>query len=244
MHRFFVEPPCAVGAVVALPAEEAQHAFRVLRLAPGEAIELIAEGRGFAAELTCCDKQGAQARITAERSSREPDVRVTLCMGLCKADKMELIIQKATELGVYAIQPLALSRCVMKVDKHDPRITDRWPRIAREAVKQCARTHTPRILPPATIAQLGALWAAQQAVLVPWECAKEGSLPRALAEKPTDIALVIGPEGGIAADEMAELSAFGGVPVTLGPRILRAETAAIAATAAIMALTGAWEGGA
>ncbi len=244
MHRFFVESPCAVNGEVALPAEEAQHAYRVLRLTPGETVELIADGRLFAAELTRCDKQGAAARVKAELPSREPNVRVTLCVGLCKADKMELIIQKATELGVHAIQPLALIRCVMKIGGDDSRVTDRWPRIAREAVKQCGRAHTPRILPPATIGQLRAFWAAQQAVLVPWECAREGSLRYALSGQPTDIALVIGPEGGICADEMDELASFGGVPVTLGPRILRAETAAIAATAAVMALCGAWEAGA
>lgn len=242
MHRFFVEEAGAVGAEIALPPDEARHAGQVLRLAAGETVELLGAGRIWAATLARCDKSGVIARVTAELPSREPRLRVTLCQGLAKADKMEWIIQKATELGVHAIQPLAMRRCVMQVGRADARVAERWPRIAKEAAKQCGRAEAPQVLPPAPVARLGALWAAQQKIIVPWEevPAGQGSLAEALADGITTVALVIGPEGGIDPAEIAELRGLGAAPVTLGPRILRTETAAVAALAAIMALAGEW----
>ena len=246
MHRFFVEGQCRVGAEVALLPEEARHAAQVLRLMPGEAVELL-DGRGvFAGALASVEKDGVRAAVSARLPDREPRIRVTLFQGLAKGDKMERIVQKCTELGMHALQPLEMARCVQRLDaKRAEAQRERWQRIAREAAKQCGRAWTPPVHPPMGFGDpaLAGRWAEQQLLIVPWEEAEGGSLRGLLCDAagesgPSRIGLVIGPEGGIAEGEIARLHGLGGKMVTLGPRILRTETAGMAALAAIMALSG------
>ena len=236
---------------VRLAPEEARHALRVLRLAPGAAVVLLDGRTAYAAVLTRLEGEAVWARVEQPLPDCEPTVRITLCQGLAKADKMEWIIQKCTELGVHAIQPLRLARCVTRVEAGDARILERWPRIAREAAKQCGRARVPAIAAPATIASLKTLWAAQHRIVVPWEAEDESgkglrwALDTPMRETagagPQHIALVIGPEGGITGEEVAQLRALGAQTVTLGPRILRTETAGMAALAALLALLGEME---
>ena len=239
------------GGEARLSPEEAQHALRVLRLAPGDAVELLDGREAYAGTLTRVERQAVWARVGERLPSRETAVRVTLCQGLAKADKMDWIVQKCTELGVYGFQPLRMARCVTRMAADDPRVLERWPRIAREAAKQCGRARVPGIAAPAAVDALDALWARQHRILVPWEgehtCdlrraldepARAGSPEAALDGRGEHIALVIGPEGGIAEEEVAQLCALGARTVTLGPRILRTETAGMAALAALLALRG------
>ncbi|MDR3050534.1 MAG: 16S rRNA (uracil(1498)-N(3))-methyltransferase [Oscillospiraceae bacterium] len=239
MHRFFAAQPCEIGREVALPQDEAQHAARVLRLAPGQAVELLDGQARWAAALTQVSPQGARAIVRALLADGEPRLRLTLCQGLVKGDKMDWIVQKCTELGVHAVQPVRMRRCVAQ--DGGGRALERWQRIAREAAKQCGRARVPGILPPVDWGGLALLLAQQDVALVPWEGATTGSLARALDETPARLALVIGPEGGMAEEEMAALTARGARTVTLGPRILRAETAAVAAVAAVMTICGDME---
>lgn len=246
MRRFFVEEPVRVGEVCPLLPEEARHAAQVLRLSPGDPVEIIDGQRLYAAKLTRVEKQCVHAQVLAELPNREPNLRVTLFQALPKGDKMESILQKCTELGVHAVQPLEMARCVARWNgKKAVEVQSRWQRIAREAAKQCGRARVPTVLLPAPPEALQPLWSEQQRILVPWEAAQGTSLRAALTDAQAAairrIGLVIGPEGGITEAEIAQLQALGARPVTLGPRILRTETAGMAALAAIMALCGELE---
>ena len=242
MHRFYAEGYIENG-MASLSAEDARHALRVLRMQPGDALELIAEPGRYLATIKTIDEGGVCVRVERELRSTEAATRLTLYQGLPKADKMEWIAQKATELGVYAVQPVAMARSVVKLDARDgAKKAERWQKIAREAVKQCARVRAPQIEAPRKLAQLEAEFAGLDALIVPWEDARDGSLADGLAPlkgKPgARIGLLIGPEGGIDPEEAQWLAERGAKLVTLGPRILRTETAAICAAAIIMALRG------
>jgi len=244
MHRFFVDGSCRVGEEAVLPPEEAHHAALVLRLMPGEAVELL-DGQGlYAATLSVVDKHQARATVSARLPDREPKVRVTLFQGLAKGDKFDDIVQKCTELGVHAVQPLEMARCVVRLDpKRAEAQRQRWQRIAREATKQCGRAWVPKIHAPMKLDDptLAERWAQQQLLIVPWEEADSGSLRDILAGEWLCVGLVIGPEGGIAESEIARLRELGAQIATLGPRLLRTETAGMAALAAIMTLGGEME---
>ncbi|MCL2810534.1 MAG: 16S rRNA (uracil(1498)-N(3))-methyltransferase [Clostridia bacterium] len=240
MHRFFVDDPCRVGEESVLPPTEAHHAALVLRLMPGETVELL-DGQGvYAATLSMVGKHQVRAVVSARLPDREPRVRVTLFQGLAKGDKFDSIVQKCTELGVHAVQPLEMLRCVVRLDaKRTSAQCQRWQRIAREATKQCGRAWVPQIQGPIKLDD--SIFAEQQLIIVPWEDAEDGSLGEVLAGKPSCIGLVIGPEGGITEDEVGRLRGLGAKIVTLGPRVLRTETAGMAALAAILALCGEME---
>ncbi len=242
-HRFYAEEEASCPACFLLSPEDTRHALRVLRLREGDGIELFAGGLRYEAVL---DSPAPDGRITARvlrpLPSTEPHLQLTLFQGLPKADKMEWIIQKAVELGVHRIVPVRMSRCVVRLEDRDvPRKLERWQRIAREAGKQSGRCVIPEVAPPVDWKDLPALAATLDACAVPWEeCGGTG--PRAFAGAHPELhslGIVIGPEGGIDPEEMALLSAC--TPITLGPRILRTETAGLAAAAAFLALYGEME---
>ena len=242
MHRFIVRAALCEGALIDFPAEEAAHAFKVLRLRPGENVE-VSDGEGalFAAELTDVSREIVRARLTERLDSKEPPVSLTLYMGYPKAEKLELIAQKLTELGAVRIVPVVMARSVARPDAKDgAKKRERLERIALEAAKQCGRGRVPEIAAPMSWKQATADMAERSLMLVPWEDARGTTLGSVREARPgeTDIGLLIGSEGGISAEEIADAERAGAVPVTLGPRILRAETAAIASAAVVMALWG------
>ncbi len=225
MHRFFAER--TGEALARLLPEEARHAATVLRLKPGETIQLIMDDRLFEAELA----ENGGARIVRELPSPEPRVRVTLYQGLPKADKVDWLTQKTTEAGVSRIRVMATARSVARLDPRDEsKKTERWQRIAREAAKQSGRAHVPEV-EVVRMTDVPTLLSAHELTLVPWEEEHALTMSAALRAHPDarDIALVIGPEGGIAPEEIALFRDAGAVPVTLGPRIFRTETAGLAA---------------
>ena len=229
MHRFVAE---RTGPDTArLPEGEARHALTVLRLSAGDQVQLILEETLFSAVITSVS-DGVQARLVSALPSPEPSVRVTLLQGLPKADKMDWIVQKCTEAGVFSIVPVQMPRCVAKTDAKDgARKAERWRRIALEAAKQSGRTHVPDVSAPLSAAQAAVSLPRDALKLVPWEEEKAVPLSRALMEHPDsrNICLIIGPEGGMGEDEIAAWKNMGALPVTLGPRIFRTETAALAA---------------
>ena len=218
MHRFFAEDGRIVG-------EELIHLIRVLRLSVGDEIEVLQKGRRFQAEITSIDKEQAAVTLGQELPSHEPKCRVTLYQGLCKGDKMDFIVQKCTEMGISAIVPVEMKWSVVKIDKKDKK-TERYNKIAREAVKQCGRSAVPEVLPPMPFKEALNRMKGHEKVLMPYENGGD-AFGSAIPEK--DIAILIGPEGGIALEEVEAVRAIGGVPVTLGSRILRTETAGLVA---------------
>ena len=243
MHRFCVNEPLEGGAPVTFPEEEAAHAVRVLRLSPGEHVE-VSDGAAhrFSAVLERADKQGVTARLGEELPAHEAPVSVTLYQGFPKADKLDFVVQKATELGACRIVPVVMSRCVARPEGKDrAKKQERLARIALEAMKQCGRARVPEVAAPMDWKQALADMGQRELMLMPWEEA-EGMTLSALHERfpeARDIGLLIGPEGGISGEEAEQVKAVaGGHALTLGGRILRTETAAVAALSVTMCLWG------
>ena len=243
MHRFYAEGPAENG-IVRLAEEDARHAGRVLRMKPGDIAEVFLDERRFLAEILRMDPQQVLLTLREELPSTEARLRVTLFQGLPKADKMELVLQKAVELGAEAVVPVAMSRCVVQLDARDGRKKqERWQKIAREACKQSGRCRQTAVSEPMSFSQLLKALPGFDAAVVPWEDAQGYSLT-AFCREHGDIrtlAVVIGPEGGIAPREIDQLREAGCRPVTLGPRILRTETAGLCALSALFCLYGDME---
>jgi len=243
MHRFYADDRGVNGETAFLCEEDARHATRVLRMKEGEACELFADGKRFSGEISSIGEE-VEVRITGEMPSTEARLRITLYQGLPKADKMELIVQKSVELGACAVVPVAMSRCVVQLDAKDGRKKqERWQKIAREACKQSGRCEMMQVEAPVTFKQLLARLETHQAAIVPWEDARGYSLAKFHQEHPdvTDLAIVIGPEGGMSEDEIARMKDANCRSVTLGPRILRTETAGLCAMSALFCLYGDME---
>ena len=243
MHRFYADDRGVTGDIAFLCEEDARHATRVLRMREGEVCELFADGRRFSGEIASIGED-VEVRITGEMPSTEAKLRITLYQGLPKADKMELIVQKSVELGACAVVPVAMSRCVVQLDAKDGRKKqERWQKIAREACKQSGRCEMMQVSEPISFKQLLAKLPQHQAAIVPWEDARGYSLARFHEEhrEITDLAIVIGPEGGMSEDEIARMKEASCQSVTLGPRILRTETAGLCAMSALFCLYGDME---
>lgn len=239
MHRCWLETelPLATGQSVALSREESDHMVRALRMQAGDSVQLMAAERLYSAEIVSVTGGVVQVMPLQELPSPEPRARITLVQGLPKADKLEWIVQKATELGVYQVQPVEMERSVARLTNKEDKKRERLNRIALEAAKQAGRAHVPQVLPALRFAD--AAQALRGSVYVAWEEAEGLRLSQAVAEdQPKEITLVIGPEGGITAEEIARLTAIGARPVTLGRRILRTETAGLCALAVTMAALG------
>ena len=208
-----------------LSPEDARHAAKVLRLRPGdEIVALDGKGGRFRARL---GEEGS-VELLETLPSNEPRLRLTVYQGVPKADKLEMLAQKLTELGVSRLVPVDMERSVRHFEK-----VERLRKIAREAAKQCRRALPMEISEPAPWREAVLDMRARELLVAPWEEATAGRL----SELPPcgDIGLLIGPEGGISAREIEESDAR---TVTLGPRILRTETAALTAAAIVMAVMG------
>ncbi|HEY9898122.1 MAG TPA: 16S rRNA (uracil(1498)-N(3))-methyltransferase [Pantanalinema sp.] len=239
LPRFFLPPAQFLGETLVLLDEDANHAARVLRMKEGEALYAL-DGRGmlYHAEVSAIDKRTVTCRVTGKESAGgELGVPVTLVQGLPKGDKFEWIVQKATELGVSRIVPVVTERSVVRLE--GDRALDkvrRWQAIAKEAAEQCERALVPTVEIPVPFRSW--LAGAQDGPVTRLACLeREGRLPlaRAMALHGAHpaIELVVGPEGGLAPAEGEALVASGAIAVTLGPRILRTETASLAALAIV-----------
>ena len=242
MNSFYIEGCGATGETARLLSEEARHAAQVLRLRPGEEVCVVdARGRRFSAVLEQVSREDCAVRLGEALPDNEPPVRVTLYQGLPKADKLDFIAQKLTELGAARIVPVKMERCVVKLDGRDgEKRRERLQKIAREAAKQCKRAIAPEICAPAGWKQLQDVLSSHDLLLVPWEDASGLGMNAVREMNPgaRDIGVVIGPEGGMSAAEVEALAALGAKPLRLGPRILRTETAAVTACALAMLLWG------
>lgn len=238
MRRFFAPPELLTGDLIELPADILQH-LKVLRLSAGAEIELL-DGAGLLlrCRLELLEKQRGLARVKERRQLPEQPLRLQLLQGIPKGSKLELVLQKGTELGITRFSPVycrfgdvhpAARR------RNDKR--ERWQRIVREASRQCRRDRLPQIDEPVPLA--GALAACDAELRIfPWERATRPLQEVFQLPSATSLAMLIGPEGGISAEEADQAVAAGFIPVSLGPRILRSETAGIAVAAVIQYLFG------
>ncbi len=242
MNSFYIEGRGEVGATVSLKPEDAKHCAQVLRMESGESFYAIdVQNRRFLAELQAVSKAECTALLREELSDNEAELRVTVYQGLPKAGKLELVVQKLTELGAARLVPVKMERCVVKLnDKDAQKKQERLQKIAREAAKQCKRAIAPEICAPAGWKQLQDALSSHDLLLVPWEDASGLGMKAVREMNPgaRDIGVVIGPEGGMSAAEVEALAALGAKPLRLGPRILRTETAAVTACALAMLLWG------
>ncbi|HET8626300.1 MAG TPA: RsmE family RNA methyltransferase [Thermomicrobiales bacterium] len=240
MHRFFVDESLAVGREVTLTGAVAHQIGRVLRLRPGATIVLLdGSGREFPVELTGLTAREAVGRVVACRPNEaEPATAVTLYVAPLKGDHFAWTLQKATEVGAAAFVPVLTARTVAGGDVGEGTAKlERWRRIVREAAEQSRGGRIPPIRPPLDFAAACDLAAVSGPALLPWEEERVrglGGAVRALGPVAA-LGLFIGPEGGFTPDEVATACARGIVTVTLGPRTLRAETAAVVATALALA---------
>jgi len=247
MHRFFIDPELVkeMGVYLSLPKELAHQVRDVLRLNLGEKLILL-------------DNQGNEILTTVEGSSRAgvivqllerhegksaSPIRVVLCQGLIKASRFEWILEKGTELGVSAFAPIQCHRSTAGLEEAGAAKIQRWQRIIQEATEQCGRATLPELQPIRTLAQALADIPPGSLAIMPWEEEEGKSLREVLAGVrmrvagvviPQTVLLFIGPEGGLTTEEVALARKHGAQVVTLGPRIMRAETAALASVANVM----------
>ena len=232
-HQFFTAPADLGGEEAVLRGDEARHAARVLRLRVGERL-LVADGRGRVAEATAVAVRPdeVRARVTALRTLAPRRPALTVVVGLVKGAKLDLVVQKLTELGVARVAPALCRRSVVAWDEAKRAgAVQRWATVALAAAKQSRRAMVPEIAPVAALPDQVA--AAPPPRLVCWE---GGGRPLSAAlpgDPPAALTLVVGPEGGLEAGEVAACVAAGAEPVTLGPLVLRSETAVIAGAAAV-----------
>jgi 16S rRNA (uracil1498-N3)-methyltransferase len=236
MHRFFVEPAAARENVIKLSDREFHHAANVLRLKAGERV-VVLDGRG--AELSCTiekmGKREAELRVNQRHSVPRLPWSITLVQAIPKGKTMETIVQKATELGAARVIPITAERTVAHLDEErsESRI-EKWRWVAIDAIKQCGSAWIPDILEPKTPAQYLASGERADLHLIA-TLQPDGKHPRIFLRefeqekkrKPSSLAVWVGPEGDFTPAEINAIRAAGALPITLGPLILRSETAAI-----------------
>jgi len=236
--RLFVPGPLDEGAQVRIDGAQAHYLARVMRIGVGDVVILCDDSTGeWAAVIASADKRALTAICDKQLRMREAVPDFILCAALLKKDRFDLVLEKATELGVGRIQPVLTHRCV--ADKLN---LDRARAILTEAAEQCARTALPELAEPV---KLDALLRRHDAGRTLFFADEHGGEPVAAAFSGNSgpAALLIGPEGGFDDGERAAIRALPAArPISLGPRILRGETAAMAAIAVWMALNGDWRG--
>ena len=231
MHRFFVEKEQIQNDTIEIIGTDVKHIKDVLRIKASEKIEIASEGMTYICEIEYMDKSKVISKIIDKnQGSNESNINITLYQGLAKGSKMDLIIQKCTEIGVKEFYPLASHRSVVKIKdiKKEQSKVERWNTIADEAAKQSKRDILPIVKEILTFDEMILLLKNRENILVPYEDEKQETIRKALKSiKGNDIHLIIGPEGGFEPDEIQRLKEIGAKIVTLGPRILRTETAGI-----------------
>ena len=240
-HRFFVPPDALSGASptrVYLPGDISYQVRTVLRLRPGARL-LLLDGAGFEYPAELLDLQGEQAavRILDRRpAAGEPHLYLTLYVALLKGQHLEWVLQKGTELGVSAFVPMSTRRTVVRDTGHAHQKRARWERILREAAEQCHRGRVPTLSDPLSFDDAcRAAAASHERAFLPYVQERGPSLADAAGgDPPTRAALLIGPEGGFEEGEVQHARDCGIQAVSLGPRTLRAETAALAAATILM----------
>lgn len=236
MHRFFVPTEQIKEKKIEITGSDVNHIKNVLRLKISDTLEIFdSKSNVFEAKITKVEKDKVLLKILKEKipqggEDTEPKIFVTLAQSLPKSKKLDLIIQKATELGVSRVVPFISER---SIPKHVNKL-ERWRKIAKEASQQSGRTKICEVSPILHFDEVLSLGKDYDLKIIPWENEKEITLKSILTtHKPNNLLLVIGPEGGFSKTEIQKAKKEGFMPVNISKRILRVETAAIAALANI-----------
>ncbi|MBP1904295.1 16S rRNA (uracil1498-N3)-methyltransferase [Paenibacillus turicensis] len=249
MQRYFVQPEQFGEEIVSITGEDVKHIARVMRSQIGDKI-IVSDGVSKVAitEIVMLEQQEVQSRIIEWLTSKaEPELQVTIAQSLPKGDKMEIVIQKCTEIGAATFLPFLSERTVVQYDqKKEAKRTERWRKIAKEAAEQAHRDVVPQVLSPVSWKQLLASLADFDLVCFCYE-KEDGQQLRdivapfvnsMLPDQQYRVAIVVGPEGGFSEAEVLAAEAAGAISIGLGRRILRTETAAMAALTCIMYESG------
>ena len=240
MPKFFVEPGKVSENKIIIDTDDVNHIRRVLRLKEDDVIEVSdTTGMDYMAVIEEMTEKSVICKITESRKSdTESNLRVTLFQGIPKGSKMDYIIEKTTELGIFRIVPVMMSRCVVKLEnaKAEQKKQERWQKIAVAAAKQSGRGIIPQIEMPVTLPEALEMMKQSDLALVPYECEASNRLKPELQANTdaVNISILIGPEGGIDPAEVSKIHEADIKTVTLGKRILRTETAGEAVLAMIM----------
>jgi len=238
--RVHVAGPLRAGAEVGLPVQAGEHLVRVLRLDRGHPLRIFdGEGNEFAAEIASLAKRAVTARIVApvESAGLESPLRITLAQGIARGEKMDWILQKATELGVARIVPLVTERTEVRLDaERSERRLSHWRAVLASACEQCGRNRLPELAAPTRLADWAATLGEDAGLRLTLD-PRGRFRARDLAIE-SAATLAVGPEGGLSEADIATLTQAGFTGLRLGPRILRTETAGLAAVAALQAIHG------
>ena len=237
MSKFFVDKCQIFGDNITVTGTDVNHISRVLRMHEGEDIKICdKEGTDYFCEIDKIGKEEVVCKVLrSEPCPAEPSVKVTLYQCIPKSGKMDSIIQKAVELGVYEIVPVLSKRCVAKGEKGD-----RWQKISYEAAKQCGRGIIPIVHPALTFNDAVKSLTDKDLALFPYEEATDGSL-RNIPTDVKSVGIIIGPEGGFDKGEVEKGKELGAKIITLGKRILRTETAGSTVISIVMSILGEME---
>lgn len=226
-HRIFVE---TLSPLVTVTGEEFHHSIHVVRARVGEEVEVFdGAGRAARGRVESIERDRAVIAVGEALPSRESPLPIHLAMSIIQLDKFELVLQKATELGVRTLIPLVTDRIELRAERYSGKAA-RWQRIVFEAVKQCGRAGMPVIAPPAPMAEI----VARPGTKILFDA----DAPPSAIERPEEVTILIGPEGGWTEEELRAARDHGVLLQPLGPRRLRAETAAIAAVSVIASRFG------
>ena len=244
MPKFFVTTNQIEGNTIIIQNEDVNHIKNVLRAKIDDTIDICDcnTSKNYICKIEQIEEKNIYCHIIEEiESNVEPEIQVSVLQGLPKADKMELVIQKSVELGVYDITPIEMKRCVVKLNEKDKiKKIQRWQKISEGAAKQSGRDKIPTIHPIINVHTLCENIKKYDLVLVAYENEKINTLKQELKNIKSDknkqmkIAIVIGPEGGIDKEEIAKLEEYHARVITLGNRILRTETVALNILSVIM----------
>jgi 16S rRNA (uracil1498-N3)-methyltransferase len=239
LTRLYIPEAIPAHGILDAPPDQAHHVAHVLRLSAGDALTVF-DGRGheYAARIERVSKSGVTLRLGEPSAvDRESPLAVALAQGISSGERMDYTVQKAVELGVQSIQPLAMERSVVRLNvERGAKRVQHWQAVAIAACEQCGRNRVPEVLPIAAYTRWLAVTPADALRLT---LSPQAPLTLRDVQRPAaNIVLLVGPEGGLAPREQQDAKAAGFTAVRLGPRILRTETAAVAALAAMQALWG------
>lgn len=242
MQKFFVEENQIENDKINIIGEDVKHISSVLRMQKGEQILIGSKEtlETYITEIEQIEKEKVVAKIIEKYDTQtESNVEIDLYQGLPKADKMELIIQKTTEIGVSKVTPVDMVRCIVKLDEKDAKKKiERWQKVAEGAAKQSKRSKIPEIKNKIKIKDLENIISQYDAFIVAYEEENEITLKQELKklreQEKYKIGILVGPEGGITKEEIEKLTSYNAKVVTLGKRILRTETAPIVLTSNII----------